>query len=225
MDIAYSIVVGILLSILVFGMKTGAGCGFSSIGFKKILLLGGTYFIISLIMGSLTGYINIQGLQDIAGKGMVVHSILAILLIGVGIYTNKKWNCGCDVSKHTFVLLSLPCPVCLAALFLSCMILVTTFEVNGMLVGLLVGLVFFISVVSSAYLFRKMGKKPDTLGNIMVFLGLFYMLSILLIPSFIKMQSMNITPVSSESVGIIPFLVFGIFILAGYLKEKIRRHS
>ncbi|WP_406657004.1 DUF2162 domain-containing protein [Methanolobus sp. ZRKC2] len=225
MDITYAIATGILISILIFGLKTGAGCGFSSIGPKKILLLAGMYFVLSLLMGILTGHIDTQGLENIAGMGMTIHSILAILLIAAGIYTSKKWNCGCDVSKHTFMLLSLPCPVCLSALFLACMVLATTLEVSGIWVGLLVGTVFFISVVSSAFIFKKMGKKPDTLGNIMLFLGIFYLLGVLLIPAYIKMQSMDLNTVSGESVELMPFLVFGIFILAGYFKDKLRRHS
>ncbi|WP_407282468.1 DUF2162 family putative transporter [Methanolobus sp. WCC1] len=225
MEIAYAMVIGVLISILIFGLKTGAGCGFSSIGKKNVLIISGSYFVLSLILGAFAGHLETEGFEDLSRMGMAVHSILAILLIVTGIYTNKKWNCGCDVSKHTFVLLSLPCPVCLSALLLSCMLLVTTLEVSGLWVGLLVGTVFFISVISSASIFRKMGKGPDTLGNIMLFLGIFYLLGVLLIPAFIKMQSMNITPVSGESVGITPFLVFGILILGGYLKEKIRRHS
>lgn len=160
MDIVYAIVTGILFSVLVFGVKTGAGCGFSSIGHRKVFLLGFSYFIISVLMGALTAYIDMSGLENIAEMGMVVHSVLAILLIGAGIYTSKKWNCGCDVSNHTFLFLSLPCPVCLAALFLSCMVLATTLEVGGLWIGVLVGLVFFLAVICSSYLFRKMGKSP-----------------------------------------------------------------
>jgi predicted transporter len=222
MDIAYAIVAGIIFSVIVFGLKAGAGCGFSSIGFKKVIILGAAYFVISVVMGALTGHIDTTRLENIAGMGMAIHSLLAVFLIGAGIYTSKKWNCGCDVSKHTFMFLSLPCPVCLSALFLSCMVLVTTLEVKGIWVGTLVGIVFFISAVSSAYLFRKMGKKPDTLGSIMLFLGIFYMLGVLLIPAYIKTQSMNLQSTSYESVGLLPFLVVAVFILAGYYMGKRR---
>lgn len=222
MDIVYAVVAGIIFSIVIFGLKAGAGCGFSSIGFEKVIILGAAYFVISVVMGALTGYIDTARLENIAGMGMAIHSLLAVLLVGAGIYTSKKWNCGCDVSKHTFMFLSLPCPVCLAALFLSCMVLVTTLEVKGIWIGILVGIVFFISVISSAYVFRRMGKKPDTLGSIMLFLGIFYMLGVLLIPAYMKTQSINLESTSYESVGLLPLLVAATFILAGFYREKRR---
>ncbi len=222
MDIVYAIVTGILFSVLVFGVKTGAGCGFSSIGRRKVLLLGFSYFLISVLMGALTGYIDMSGLESIAGMGMAVHSVLALLLIGAGIYTSKKWNCGCDVSKHTFLFLSLPCPVCLAALFLSCMVLATTLEVGGLWIGVLVGLVFFLAVICSSYLFRKMGKKPDTLGGIMLFLGVFYLMGVLLIPAFIKTQSMYVAPLEAGTQFAFPLVVITLFIFGGFIFSRMR---
>ena len=93
MEIAYAMVIGVLISILIFGLKTGAGCGFSSIGKKNILLIGGSYFILSLILGAFAGHLETDGLEDLSRMGMAIHSVLAILLIVTGIYTNKKWNC------------------------------------------------------------------------------------------------------------------------------------
>jgi predicted transporter len=104
------------------------------------------------------------------------------------------------------------------------MLLTTYLEVSGIWVGVLVGCVFFIAVVSSAYLFRKMGKTPDTLGNIMLFLGIFYLASVLLVPAYMQTQSMELASVSGDEVGIMPFFIFAIIILAGFFREY-RRHA
>ncbi|WP_250869480.1 DUF2162 domain-containing protein [Methanococcoides seepicolus] len=175
MNMVILTVVGILMAILLFGVKTGIGCGFSNRSLKSILLLASSYLILSIVLGSLIGYVDQSNLDIIASMGMSLHVLVALLLIGAGIYTQKQWNCGCDVSHRTFLVISLPCPVCLTALFISCMLLASYIDMSGTLIGLLVGVVFFISVVSTSLLCKKLGKTPETLGNIMMILGIYYL--------------------------------------------------
>ncbi|WP_332881588.1 DUF2162 family putative transporter [Methanosarcina horonobensis] len=44
MDSSTLTVIGILIGILIFGIKTGLGCGFSNITTREILTIGGSYF-------------------------------------------------------------------------------------------------------------------------------------------------------------------------------------
>jgi predicted transporter len=48
MNSVYAIVVGILLGIMIFAFKTGIGCGFSNIRRRDVLIIAGSYFIISI---------------------------------------------------------------------------------------------------------------------------------------------------------------------------------
>ncbi len=77
-------VVGILFAILLFGIKTGIGCGFSNRSTKEILAIAGSYFILSIIIGSLIGYVDQSNLDVIAIMGMSLHVLVALLLIGAG---------------------------------------------------------------------------------------------------------------------------------------------
>ncbi|NPE29124.1 DUF2162 domain-containing protein [Methanococcoides sp. SA1] len=215
-------VVGILMAILLFGVKTGIGCGFSNRSLKSILLLASSYLILSIVLGSLIGYVDQSNLDVIAGMGMSLHVLVALLLIGAGIYTQKQWNCGCDVSHRTFLVISLPCPVCLTALFISCMLLASYIDMSGTLIGLLVGLVFFISVVSTSLLCKKLGKTPETLGNIMMILGIYYLMGAIIVPAYIKTKQMNIPQYTAPPMDILPFVVFAVFIAGGYVLNKIR---
>jgi len=198
-------VVGILMAILLFGVKTGIGCGFSNRSLKSILLLASSYLVLSIVLGSLIGYVDQSNLDVIASMGMSLHVLVALLLIGAGIYTQKQWNCGCDVSHRTFLVISLPCPVCLTALFISCMLLASYIDMSGTLIGLLVGIVFFISVVSTSLLCKKLGKTPETLGNIMMILGIYYLMGAIIVPAYIKTKQMNIPQYTAPPIWLVMF--------------------
>ncbi|MDW7732655.1 MAG: DUF2162 domain-containing protein [Methanolobus sp.] len=222
MNTIYAAAAGILIGIFIFGLKTGVGCGFSNLGKKKVLLLASGYFIISVILGSLVELVDQSYLEGIANLGMTLHVLIALILISAGIYTQKKWNCGHDVSKSTFLVISVPCPVCLTALFVSCMILASSLEISGWKVGVMVGLVFFLSVVSSTFVFKKMNRTPEDLGTVMMFLGIFYMLGAILVPAYIKAKQMNIAAIESGNFEILPLLLFSIFILGGFVFNHMR---
>lgn len=222
MDTIYAAVIGILIAILIFGLKTGVGCGFSSVRRRDVLILATGYFIISLILGSLVGLVDESYLEVIASLGMTLHVLIALILIVAGIYTQKKWICGHDVSKRTFLVISVPCPVCLTALFVSCMILASTLEVDGWKVGVLVGIVFFLSVVLSTWVFRSMKKTPEDLGTAMMFLGIFYLMGAMVVPAYIKAKKLNISPIEGGGLDVITLLVISLFILGGFALNQMR---
>lgn len=217
MDSAALTVIGILIGILIFGIKTGIGCGFSNIRTREIFAVGSSYFFLALIFGTVVDKINTGSFEKIFSMGMGIHVLVSLLLIGAGIYTQKKWNSGKDVSRRTFLFISMPCPVCLAALAVSCILLASALEISGLKIGLLVGAAFFVAVVGSSLLFRKMGKTPETMGTVMMLLGIYYLLGALLIPAYMKTKMMHLTPMDGGSSGVFPLLIVGLIILGGFL--------
>ncbi|MDK2913021.1 MAG: hypothetical protein PWR29_1978 [Methanolobus sp.] len=222
MDTIYAAAVGILIAIFIFGLKTGVGCGFSTIRKRDVLILATGYFVISVILGSLVGLVDESYLEGIAALGMTLHVLIALILIAVGIYTQKKWICGHDVSKKTFLVISVPCPVCLTALFVSCMLLASSLGMSGWKVGIIVGIVFFLSVVSSTWVFRNMKKTPEDLGTAMMFLGIFYLMGAMIVPAYIKAKQLNIAPMEGGGLDIIPLIIVSLFILGGFAFNHMR---
>lgn len=229
MDSAALSLIGILIGILVFGIKTGIGCGFSNITTKEILAIGGSYFFLALLFGTVTDRISLEALESFSSMGMGIHVLVSLFLIVAGVYTQKKWNAGMDVSRHTFLAISMPCPVCLAALAASCMLLSGSLNFSGIKIGVLVGIAFFIAVVASSFLFRfgkiKLGKTPETMGSAMMLIGIYYLLGALLIPAYIQTKKMNLVSTGGGETGIVPLMAFGIVVLAGFFLERIRRHD
>ncbi|HIH74998.1 MAG TPA: membrane transporter [Methanosarcina sp.] len=226
MDSSTLTVIGILIGILIFGIKTGLGCGFSNITTREILIIGGSYFFLALLFGSVTDHISLDAFERLSAMGMGIHVLVSLLLIWAGIYTQKKWSSGKDVSRHTFLVISMPCPVCLGALAVSCMLLSESLDFSGLKTGLLVGIAFFTAVVASSFLFRfgktRLGKTPETMGSAMMLLGIYYLLGTLLIPAHIKTKQMNLAPMQTGESEIFPLMFLGTLVLAGFLLDRVR---
>jgi len=229
MDSATLTVIGIMIGILIFGINTGLGCVFSYITTREILTIAGSYFFLALIFGSIADRLSMDAFERLSSMGMGIHVLVSLLLIGAGIYTQKKWNSGKDVSRHTFLAISMPCPVCLGALAVSCMLLSKSLNFSGLKIGLLVGIAFFIAVVASSFLFRfgktRLGKTPETMGSAMLLIGIYYLLGALLIPAYMKTKQMNLVSTGGGETGIVPLMAFGVIVLAGFLLDRIRRHD
>jgi predicted transporter len=136
--------------------------------------------------------------------------------VTMGVATAREWNRhGHDLSRKTFWVLSVPCPACLAATFLSCSALAGLLEVAGWKVGAVVGLIFFVSIAILSTTVGKVGKAPSALGNVMIFVGLFYILSMLLIPAYLKTQSIPFVPVTIPASDLFTsyFFILGLVVL------------
>ncbi len=218
-------VIGILIAILIFGIKTGVGCGFSNTGPRKIIAIAGSYFLLSVLVGSIVGNFSMESLEKISGLGFCVHVMLSLLLVGTGIYTQKKWHAGRDVSGHTFLVLSMPCPVCLATLAFCCMLLAASLEISGLKIGLLVGTAFCISVLLSSFGFKRLGKTPESLGSVMLLLGIYYLLGAMIIPAYMKTKQLNLVVLSGDGAGIVPLSLSAMVILGGFLLGHVRSNQ
>jgi len=209
---------GIVSSILVFGIKTGLGCGFADLKKREVVAISAGYFVISIIMGCLVGNVSREFLEKISGIGLSFHVLLAVLMIAAGVYTQKQWNCGCDVSRRTFVFLSLPCPVCLTVLFIAGTMLAATLDLSGTVIGFMVGSLFFFSALVSSLAFQRLGKTPETLGSVMMFLGVFYVLGAVLIPAYMQTKMMTIAPMAvNTDAALASLAVLSMFIAAGFI--------
>ena len=190
------IVAGILSSVFIFGLKTGIGCGFSKTGWKTVFVLCLLYFIISLVAGYFMDAIDVTDFMS-SPLASAIHITLALFLLFGGIATMKKWHAGCDISNKTFLIMVFPCPVCMSALLVSCVALSTVTELNGILIGAIVGIVFILSIIITTAAMKNLNKitkllkinfngTPDTLGAVMVFIGLFYLIAAIMIPAYIS---------------------------------------
>jgi predicted transporter len=219
------IVAGVLMGIAIFALKAGAGCGLASLNKWEVAGVSSLYVIAAAISGSVVGLAPQESIYNLLNLGVAFHLIISFALIGFGIHTIKKHTWGCDISRKTFLTMALPCPACLAALFLSIGMLKGYVLISGLTLGFGVGVFFFALTMASAMGLRRFAS-PENLGIAMLFLGMFYLASILLIPSYLKLRTVDFTGIAPPTEDMIMGSgLFGIFILLGFLRGRKRVYS
>lgn len=222
MDLTWLSIFGVLTGIMIFALKVSLGCGLASLSRREIISIAAVYLLISLFMGMAIELMPEGALEEALNTGMAVHLIVSGLLVALGVMTARRWNSNHhDISRKTFWALSMPCPACLAASFISCSFLAGLADIDPWKTGALVGLLFFISIAAFSTILGRMQGSPSTLGNAMIFLGLFYILSILLIPAYIESQKISFLVAGSQLTEIIPTYLLILSIMAmGFLGKR-----
>jgi predicted transporter len=192
LDLTWLSISGVLMGILVFAFKVGLGCGLASLSRREVLSIAAGYLVISLFMGMAIELLPESALAAALNAGVAVHFAVALLLIVLGVMTARNWNCQHhDISRKTFWALSMPCPACLAASFISCSFLAGLVDIDPWKIGVMVGLIFFICIAAFSTALGRFKGTPSSLGGAMILLGLFYILSIFLIPAYLNSQKIS----------------------------------
>jgi predicted transporter len=226
-EITGLILTGIVISVLILAVKSGLGCGLSNLKRKEIFYIASSYFVVSILIGLVILTIPFESTQRFLAIGVFAHVVMAIGMILLGLHTIKEWQSKKhDVSRRTFLCLSVPCPACLAATFLACFMLTEFTNFNDFLVGPAVGALFFVGITATSFSANRFRKSPSTLGNVMLFIGLFYILSILLIPAYIQSKSVIVPEIPMELGKMAISLIFmGSLIIIGYLGRRTKWKS
>jgi predicted transporter len=222
LDLTWFSISGVLIGILIFALKVSMGCGLASLSSREMLSIATGYMMISLFMGVAIELLPESMLSTALNAGMAIHFMVALLLIALGVMTAKKWNHHHhDISRKTFWVLSMPCPACLAASFISCSFLAGLMDVDPWKTGALVGVLFFFSIAAFSTALGRMKTSPSSLGNAMIFLGLFYILSILLIPAYLDSQKISFLAVGTPLGEIVPsYLLIMSLMAMGFLGRR-----
>jgi len=222
LDLTWLSISGVLIGILIFALKVSLGCGLASLNRSEVLSIAAGYLIISLFMGMAIELLPENSLAAALNAGVAMHLAVALLLVALGIMTTRKWNSHHhDISRKTFWVLSMPCPACLAASFISCSFLAGLVDIDPWKIGALVGLLFFICIAAFSTALGRIKGTPSSLGNAMIFLGIFYILSILLIPAYLnsqKITSLSISPPLADT-GLSYLMILSLMAL-GFLGRR-----
>lgn len=164
-------------------------------GIRLVFLsvFGISYFLIFMISSYILRTTHIieyfDTLQTVLQSGIFIHVLMAGLLFiwGIFLLTSKKKHG--EHGSHAWLMLAVPCPVCMMTIFFSAGFLVAFFPSSGHWPVLFAYQGFMgISLVTLLILSFWRGKSeiyPESmLGGFMIFIAVYFVLAVLIMPQF-----------------------------------------
>ncbi len=195
-----SLIIGVLMSIGIFAVKSGAGVGYRVVRqpgwVGKIMILlffAGAYAmlfgLVAVVLRFLDPVRHLNAVQAFLQSGMVVHVLLAGVMMVWGVVLLKLPSSEKKTSRG-WLLLAVPCPVCAAVILFSAAFLVSFFP--GHLVSVMVALyTAFVLISLVTVIAVSIGRKPDArggpesfLGSVMLLVAGYFFLSVTVMPQF-----------------------------------------
>jgi len=242
-----SLFLGLTFTIGIFALKSGVGFHYlftqkrhlrEQILYACAFALA--YFLIFSISCLILKKINIIAyyhiFQGIFRSGMYIHIFMAAGLIVWGIYLLKK-EAGIGEASKAFWAMIIPCPVCTSVVFLTTAFLMAYFP-NIALSAVMGAYLYFIAIALFAMLsltlwnIRADATPEHTLGTAMLFIAIYFILSIIIMPQFSDIDKIyRIAAYRGEAAPMnirdMLFLLAAVaaFFITGYLikKRRIRR--
>lgn len=195
-----SLVIGVLMSIGIFAVKSGAGIGYRMARQRRVrekivvwLLFSGVYALLFGFAAAALHYLDpvrhLNAVQTFMQSGMIVHVGLAGVMAVWGMMLLKRAPSENTVSRG-WLLLAAPCPVCVAVILFCAAFLVSLFPdhpltvMSGLYaVFILISLLTIIAVGMD----RKSsdhGGPESFLGSIMLLAAAYFILSVAIMPQF-----------------------------------------
>lgn len=207
-----------ILSVLVYGVNIGLSIGLANLSKKVISLIcvlyGGSVFLLGTFVSS---YANII-LEFISFNSMFSNLALATILIIAGILTIREWRLH---DNNTIVSILLSTVVPYICFMISLMFLNTSLsslvDLNSVKVKGIMSLFLIIIILLTYFISKhsKISKKPYqiVLGNYMITLGAYYLVSTLISPNMMIMRSEKLAAITISSPIALLSVVFLVIVM------------
>ena len=244
-----SLILGVLLSIGIFAIKSGAGLAYLFSGNSKIKTKYTGFFFFAFIymliflavlvfLKKINPVTHLMKIQQFIQSGMTIHILMAILMMVWGVLLLRHKQGSHNKKSRGWMILSLPCPVCITVIFVSTTFLITLYPDNPFLVvsGLYAAfmLINLITIVFISVYRKSRDFQPESLlGGIMLLIAVYFFLSVTVIPNFSDLDKVYRLAMykgqnkTNEITYLVPFtLITTLAFVSGFsykLKQIIRR--
>ncbi len=229
MDIVNSLwQMGVLSVVLIFGIKIGLAMGFANLSKKIAALITIGYGVGIILLTSLAStYISsIQGF--FTQYSSLITIIMALVIIYAGFHTIKEWKQEKkDHANATCMAMVAPCPCCFGAVLAVIVTVSPIIGLSASTIGYWSGIALMIMItifyLTSSLIVKFVNKPyPVLLGNFMLFAGLYFLASAIILPNISSVLQNQLAPMSAPSLtnSIIIILVVLVLLVLGILFQK-----
>ena len=187
--------IGILSAVLIFGIKLGLATGLANMSKKYLALVSIGYGGGVLVLTEISSFYTAQITDLIYTYNFEFFLIMAVIMILAGIFTIREYKVfERNTTAATCMAVVAPCPCCFGSIIVSIMLVAPTVGLGLLDLSVVVAAALVLTIVvtyfASNYLIRFIKKPyPIVLGNFMFFLGIYFLLSALFLPSITAMIS------------------------------------
>ena len=220
---------GILAAILVFGIKVGLASGLANLSKKLLALIcigyGGGVLLISAVASLYAEQLT----QAIYSYNSIFYIIMALIMIIAGLITIREYKVhDHNTSTATSLAVIAPCPCCFGSIVASILIVAPTIGVGAFYLSWFAAAAL-VAVILVAYFASNIVVKytskpyPIILGNFMLLLGAYFLLSAIVIPNIagsLSKDFSSLTMSSPESVIAIVVMLIVLVALGIFLNKR-----
>ena len=219
---------GVFAAVILFGAKLGIASGLANLSKKKLALLclgyGGGIMILSAVASLYTSQIS----EIINRYNSLLFLAMALIMIFAGVYTIKEWKKHeRNTMRTTRMILIAPCPCYFGSILASIIMAAPTVGLGAFSLSQYVAFVMVVVIVAGYFasnLIVKFLKRPYpiVIGNFMLFLGIYFLLSSILIPNIIEVfnHSMRLMTIPSLSSLTLAFAVAFAIVFIGIVVSR-----
>ncbi len=210
---------GIIAAVVIFGIKIGLAMGFAGIKHKTgaliILGYGVGLTTLSLICQPYTNQIY----QLVYGYSSAIFAVIAFIILITGFETVRQWKqTGRDYGTATCMAMVAPCPCCFGAILASIILVSPAMGLTSILLGVYSSLGLMLIMGTTYILSRSIVKfinKPFPLiiGNFMIFMGLYFILAIMILPNMVYVTQG--TSITIQSTSYLIYMLIAVILLMG----------
>lgn len=220
---------GILAAILVFGIKVGLASGLANLSKKLLAIICVGYGGGVLIISAVASLYAEQLTQAIYSYNSVFYIIMALIMIIAGLITIREWKVhDHNTSTATSLAVIAPCPCCFGSIVASILIVAPTigvgaFYLSWFAAAALVAIIIITYFASNIIIKLTSKPYPIILGNFMLLLGAYFLLSAIVIPNIagsLSKDFKDLTMNSPESIIAVIVMVVVLVIIGVFLSKK-----
>jgi predicted transporter len=223
--------VGILSAVLVFGVKIGLASGFAGLNKKSAVAIAAGYGVGILLLSFLVAGHTDMVYKVVYDYNFVIFLAMSLVIIYAGFHTLREWKIKHNNhAKASCAAMIAPCPCCFGAVVTAIVLASPFIGVSSVAIGqyaaVLLSIIILVFYFASGAIVRIIKKPyPILLGNFMLFVGLYFLLSAIVIPNISTALKSPMHPMTIPSVNSMIYVVIAVLgiALAGFYITK--KHS